>query len=418
MPLGRVLFAFSLLVGACVALGQGGGGGQSSVKWSDVTQDQRDYSSNIQATDRAYRALSQNHPAVEYPASPSVTHVAYVRGNDVVVAARWKNTRSNSLSGTLTWQAARLAVPTTDGQTAYIDLTVDDTEHSVFLAANGGTWTKTLTLEDVPDYVAVGQIQIKYTMPLTDGEFTLNQGTDGNYYGWERLALVDSTPTGLQTVPWIDLLEFACRWAYGANGASDLREKMVKGMHLSSRSQNHKLNYNYTAQAAYYVAYQEQGVPLTSRTIDLTQFLTDLNGSASITRQCLDFAAILLLALQGNGRNASFEIVERYYTGNFWTWPLCPAGSDRTVQGSYSGYSFSFHAVVACDSLRLDSSSSYWYDPGGQVWKEPVWNWGIQAHWQQQVGNAFHGLAYGTSQSQNISLASYLRTNLQPDSVE
>jgi hypothetical protein len=96
------------------------GGGQNA--WPDVAISKRDYQGNIQATDRGYASLGQVHPAIEYPQNPAVSSVAYIRGSTINLVVRWRNDNPFPLSGTLTWQAARLVCPTNDPPLEYLPL--------------------------------------------------------------------------------------------------------------------------------------------------------------------------------------------------------------------------------------------------------------------------------------------------------
>lgn len=221
----RTCIGALLLALGCTSLAQG----PAQQPWPDVTLTTRDYTGNVPATDRYFYPGA--HPAVEKSPTNAVTHVVYTRGSNIQLSVIWRNDNSFALNGTVTWQAARLRVPGPNNNPAeqYINLNVSGS-HSVSMAANGGTTAPVpLTITGVPNYVAVGQLEIKFDMPLTKAPGqTGNNGTQGNFHGWERIPLIDATPVGLQATPWADLCEYSFRWAFGYSGAANVRRERDK----------------------------------------------------------------------------------------------------------------------------------------------------------------------------------------------
>jgi hypothetical protein len=44
-----------------------------------------------------------------------------------------------------------------------------------------------------------------------------NNGTNGSYFGFERMCFLDTSPVGLMQPVWADLAEYSCRWAFGSS---------------------------------------------------------------------------------------------------------------------------------------------------------------------------------------------------------
>lgn len=403
------VFGFLGLVWALGLSAPSGAQGGVPVRWPDVTQDRRDYQDNLATTDSNYHP--DPHPAIEWPATPAVTHVAYIRGSDVIVKVRWTNTNSYALSGTLTWQAARLEVPREEKipETTFVDLTVPSTPVSISLAANGGSQEVTLTLTGVPNYIAVGELEIKFNMPLTDGEGWGNNGTNGNFVSWERVCLLDDEPIGLQELPWTDFLEYTCRWAFGYTGAANVRKEMTRGMHYSNRAPWNQNLYNFEKEENLYFS----GVP--DSDLQLEYYLADLNGTSPpwvyqsgptyAILDCRDFAAILTAAMNAHGVVATCDRVQREagqpviegipLSGTYFAYyELCRAGFDSSEDELYEVGAFNFHFVVRSNSLRYDSAASYKRDYTWSVYKNPVWEWPTTEHWQNLVSGEYRGLAY------------------------
>lgn len=158
----------------------------------------------------------------------------------------------------------------------------------------------------------------------------------------------------------------------------------------------------------------------------LTNLINDLINDQWTWLDCGDFAGTLWLALESQGTKPRFDWLERWdgqsVPGAFFTWPLCPSGSDssdsgdrQTDLGNYSSIEFAYHCVVASGDLRFDASSSYLWGSYGSVWENPVGAWDIEDHWQSYAGGAWRGLAYGVVEAQYpFSSSSQLEWQIVP----
>jgi hypothetical protein len=273
--------------------------------------------------------------------------------------------------------------------------------------------------------VAVGQFEIMFDLPLTDGETSANNGTNGGYVAWERVCLVDSSPTEFQVVPWVDFLEFTCRWAFGSVGQAQTMRELTKGFNKSNRCPFNRTRYSPSVSARYYI-----GGPLPY--IWLTRFIDDITIDPPRTLDCRDYAAILLVEFESQGTSPTFRRLERwdhifeYVPGGFYTWPLCPAGTDDTISGNrqenlgdYQSEPFAYHCVVGWSGQRYDAAASYLWNPNAQVWENPAFDWIELLHWQNPVGSNYYGLAYGLVAATypfqyNQSLSWHYRDGVQP----
>lgn len=379
---------------ASTALGQGPG----PMTWTDVNLTTRDYSGNVTATDRYH--YPSPHPAVEKSPTSSVTHVVYVRGSTIEVDVTWKNDNDFALTGTLTWQEARLRGPGPNQNPAeqYITLSVSGSV-SMSLAANGGTQTVPLTITGVPNYVAVGQLEIKYDLPLSraSGQ-TGNNGTLGNFHGWERIPLIDAAPVGLQETPWADLCEYSCRWAFGYSGTANVRRELTRGLHYSNRAPWNRASYSMSG-AAYYphlgngsFGVFKLGLLLIALGDPWLTHGPEINYQVLV---CSSFAATLHQAMASHGINADCRFYTRPNHAGYYTWPLCAAGTDSTVRGYYRSLGFDWHLVTRTAGFIFDSAASYFYecDTAGSTWMNPVWEWQSTLYWQNST--SLFGLAYG-----------------------
>jgi hypothetical protein len=378
----------------------------------------RDYSGNIQASDRNWYYLNSSgqplndgggeHPSLEYDARPSgrrpgpnVAGVVYGRtATSITLSVTFYNGRNQSLSGTLTWQAARLRVPAPNpptGQTTpeweYINLSVAPSQpQSVSLGALGGTQTFSLTLSGVPQHVLLGALELKYNLPLQEQEgLQGNNGSGGNFHEWEWVYKVAATPIGLQAKPWTDFLNYTCRWAYGSTDETSLRENMTTGMHYSRRSRHHRLRYDPRAAWQYFKLNSSGGYTK----YKLKKFTTNLDQLQWEEVDCHHFAQYLRLSMASHGATATAEEFQAIHQGqevDMLTNKLCLAGLDSTILSNYTEETFNVHVVTIVNSSVFDASSSYLKDWTGSNFMNPPANWQTNSWWQNVVSGVPCGL--------------------------
>lgn len=323
---------------------------------------QRDWAGNIPASDRVWyytnldgspkNAGGGAHPGLEYDASweprpgPQVAGVVYVKGaTSAQVSVKWRNESGHLFQGWLVLKGARLAVPAnTPGTWEYLNLSIQPTQTQYFELNDQEEQSFPITLSGLPQNVALGRIEVKYDLLLEIGGPTLyDNGTSDGFETWEWLYVVDAAPVGLQQVPWIDFLNFSCRWAYGSSGSA-VPASMTNGMNKGTRSPDRKLLYS-PAQAVYVKYFR--GGPVK---IDLKAFLNQLN-SANTTMNCDDFAGVLRMAMASQGiAGDSLEhrrILPGGATGPFTTGLMVRAGLDDTNQNNYDHDTFNYHMVFS-----------------------------------------------------------------------
>lgn len=199
-----------------------------------------------------------------------------------------------------------------------------------------------------------------------------------------------------------DFLEFTCRWAWGAVGPTDLKEKMTRGMHCSNRSATRRLEYQFDKVTYYPMPPGRPSLtnPLHS-TYLLGMFTKSLEDRPTTIGDCRDFAGALSLAMLANGTDAQCLWMENTPANNdpannFTTTLLCNANMDSNDPSLYSQRSFNFHVVCKAGGTTQDAAVSYFYLPSGTVHKNPAWGWNEDDHWQKQVGGTSFGLCAST----------------------
>jgi hypothetical protein len=347
-------------------------------------------------------------PAIEFPASPVVNHAVYLKGQNVVVKVRWRNTNTFALTGTLTVQEAALAFPN-PGKTIgtyNFPLTVSPTGPiAMNLPANGGTQEVAFTFSVCPNYVAVGWLRIKFNLPLTDGEMWANNGTNGNFRDFERICFLNNSPVGMMQPLWSDMAEYSCRWAFGSTSDVQVRRQMTKGMYNSDRCPKNINVYNKLTGMYFDLVHFNLGRYLH----DIGDPGVDLGFVLDAPMDCRDFAGILKFSMECQGVAANCQKVFRTDEDaegdpmHFYYWPLCPSGRDPAVNSNYSDEdflddgAFAMHVVVESGGLRFDSSSSYKFNLDGSERKNPVWEWQVLEHWQKASFFEWRGLVHNGS---------------------
>lgn len=365
---------------------------------------QRDYVLDLPLTDRDWlNAEKAAYTEPEYPSSPLPQRgVAYKRSGIVSLYVVFENNSSTRhLQGTLTFRGMRYAMPDENGDVPplYLYRPVSDT-FPVDLPPN--TAQQFQVSFAAPSFVSLGHIEMRYDLPLQDvatGHCGEN-GTNGGYERWEKAFFVDATPVGLQATLWADYLEYTCRWAFGANGAASLREKMARGMYSSYRSPLRKLKYEPGEGGNKFFLYHARGAtPRSFRLGFLTYALDNVDTPGTVTADCRDYAAALAVALMQNGQQADCVWMEEEAFSDavyIVCTPMCasPQVPAESLPGNYTNPPFNYHVVVLASGKTFDSSSAYFYDTDGQPWKKPAYEWDEDPHWQNQLpGGGFAGLA-------------------------
>lgn len=393
----RILVALFLVCLHCMCYSQGGSGWP---KFADIILEQRDYQGNLTITDRHWlQAGIPTYQAIEFPSPSShpVLGVAYKKGTTITIDVTFVNYRSSEMLGYIKFQGARLSCPTNDPAIEQL-LTLSVTPSApmnVYLLPYSSV-TKTITIQNVPNYVAVGQLQLKYEFPLVDMETSQfgDNGTNGTFEGWERLYIVDDTPKGLQSVPWADFLEFSCRWAFGASGKDDVCAKMTRGMFSSNRSPQHRLGYNILQSTIY--PWDMEASSQLPNTYYLGQFLHGLEFSPKFDTDCRGLNVGMKLAIAACGhdiRTVYLGVDSVSQNKQFNTTQICPAGLPTSNPANYSSKVFTFHIVAynPISNKTYDASNAYFVESTGpQIYMDAPIEWQLPTHYHN--GTTIYGL--------------------------
>lgn len=376
----------------------------------------RDYQSNVRSTDSAWfykntDGTAQNplvgdgyYNDLEYQLGRSfqIDKVTYVKSSDIEVELEFINPGFVGHDITLYVNDARLAIPPGGGETewAYISLS-DDGPYEMSLAAFGGTDSALVTLSSLPAYVARGYLQVD--LEAIENENTI--WTTSGWVNWENVYVPNSTPTGLQTIPWTDLLAFSCTWARGADTATEVRELVTRGMFWSDI-----WNYDPAFATFWEDPVESEG-----------EVIYRLSGAVSTfdVMDCRDGSGFNVLACQSLGVALTAQRLFEDESNQFRTNLLCGMGSDATQSENYEQFNFNYHQVGTSSSYVFDSVAAHLIDLSGNDFKEPPTGWVLGEYWQTENGSGgFWGLVYGWPSPPTVAEVTLRAVTKDIDAIE
>lgn len=356
----------------------------------------RDYTNNLEATDRF--TYPGSLPAVE-SAMGNVAKVVYVKGQSPSIQLTIENLSGTAIAGTISFHDFRIVL-----SNGLIAMFVPPSSQSVTIPGTVGsvigTTTITLTLANLPPYIAIGSIrgQVKAeasadiyhsngTLFLLSGTSIMNQS-----FPQDIVYVVNSTPVGLQSKPWVDLLDSSCNYAFGESSEESIRRKMTNGMYFSGRP--------YFGGGAAYAKTVPGGFAYR-----LKSALEEPLGAVN----CDDVAVHLALLLQSVGVQAGV----RTYTPD-------PATLFRTNTGWLIGAynpgtpsvtTFNLHTVTTSGGLVYDACMAHERNLSGQLHYLPAHGWNSSGYWQTPWQGQFVGLVSGPASSPSPAAINHVQSN-------
>jgi len=342
-----------------------------------VLVDSVDYLSNIEATDRS--TYPSSHPSTELSPGVAVPAV-YVRGTEPDAKIYFQEFFGQSFSATLHITAARYK--TLNNQTHTV--TVSPSSQTVNLTGYPNLDDADISISGIPDEVSGGTLEVIAYMTL-DHPVTIFWttyptghvcwGNTTTYVPIGEFLFTDDTPSGVQEVPWTDLLTIASAWAEGEVGIYDVMLEIVTGLYWTA-------NFYYVPGQNIYFDYTYETA---SGVIDLSQVIDDFYTPSEFSMNCLDTAAIV--AVLGRAQGHDFETKHlKYYNSEFMTNPVCAMGKNATSwkdsDPNYVQEEFDFHQVAECGGKIFDVSSAHWTSPYGGSYKNPPCDWSLTYYWQ------------------------------------
>ncbi len=336
---------------------------------------------SLPATDSAYFANDENYPEIEFeqmwlgPLPTPAPGVVYDRNNIMDLKITLRNDSGINVTGTFDCLGIRIAPPpelTGNVQTyIYLNLPTIYPNTTVNLPHDSSQefiWNDI----ELPNYVTLGDFEVDYELSLSDGFSNYDNGSNG-YTAWTYIWMTEDVPHGHQEVPWTDLLDLTCRWAYGLT-AWDVPEAICNSMF---DSEAFRFDFSTTSLPSNFIS--SGGV------FDLTSFLGQMGSPISVTS--LDGTSFFSLCLEGQGVTHSMAEFRHASSGvDFVTNLVCPTGSDASSNGNYRHIRLDMHPVVLINGVSVvyayDVMFAHKLDLAGSTHKLPATQWPADSYWQ------------------------------------
>ncbi|MEJ7612447.1 MAG: hypothetical protein SQA66_02275 [Candidatus Fervidibacter sacchari] len=160
---------------------------------------------------------------------------------------------------------------------------------------------------------------------------------------------------------WVNLLRYSCRWGKGTSNPDDAAQRITFGVFFQRPGFAYPRNTR---------TYWLVGPPRYSTyTFMLKALLDRWNAGIWTDGNCVDVSCLTMLALCSVGLDFSARQLTGSVdaaTGNFLTNPICPIGSDPTLDWTYEPWRWGYHQVcVLTGSPDPPSNDAGIWDPTG-----------------------------------------------------
>jgi len=218
---------------------------------------------------------------------------------------------------------------------------------------------------------------------------------------------------------WVSLLRYSCWWGRGTSNLDDAAQAITFGVFFHKISDPPRPGFGYTTKTSW------TNVRTNPPTLKLKAIFDEWDAGRTVYGNCLDISCFTMVALCSVGMDFSTRQLTGTLlsppdpdAGNFRTNPLCPIGSDPTVDVTYSPWAWLWHQVcVLTGSPDPPSNAAGIWDPtaaqkedlNGNGYRNPPAHhpnhlWWQKDYWQKphtQVPGAWLGLVNEPIQGAN-----------------
>ena len=244
-------------------------------------------------------------------------------------------------------------------------------------------------------------------------------GEEG-YHGFvDEVFIVLDEPKAPMNPAWVNLLRYSCRWGRGTSNLDDAAQAITFGVFFHKISDPPRPGFGYTTRTSW------TDLGTNPPTLKLKAIFDEWNAGRTVYGNCLDISCFTMVALCSVGmdfstRQLTGTLLSRPDpdAGNFRTNPLCPIGSDPTVDVTYSPWAWLWHQVCVLtgapdppsnDAGIWDPTAAQKEDLNGNGYRNPPAHhsnhlWPQKDYWQKphtQVPGAWLGLVGEPTQSAN-----------------
>lgn len=177
-------------------------------------------------------------------------------------------------------------------------------------------------------------------------------------YSSEEVFIVLDEPKAPMSPAWVSLLRYSCWWGRGTNNLDDAAQAITFGVFFQ------RPGFAYPTNTRAYWLNLNTSPP----TFMLKALLDQWNVGEWTEGNCVDASCLTMLALCSVGLDFSTRQLTGTvdpFTGNFLTNPICPIGSDPTLDWTYSQRSWGYHQVCVLTNAPPPPSNTGIWDPTG-----------------------------------------------------
>ena len=152
--------------------------------------------------------------------------------------------------------------------------------------------------------------------------------------------MVLDAPKAPMNPAWVSLLRYSCRWGRGTSNLDDAAQAITFGVFFQ------RPGFAYPNNTWSYWLLGPPDYP--TYTFMLKALLDRWNSGTWTKGNCVDVSCLTMLALCSVGLDFSVRQLTGTVdpnTGNSFTNPLCPIGSDPTLDWTYSPWEWGYHQV-------------------------------------------------------------------------
>ncbi len=235
-----------------------------------------------------------------------------------------------------------------------------------FILPSGGIKIVTISFSGLPNHVTKGHFRIQYQLQLSNGIENRNY----NFYDIaEDVYIVNATPTGLQSVPWTDLLDYTCGWAYGESTVAGVCSKITEEFTNSGEFKYRPDVSNTFWKGDHAVEESEY---------DLKRLLDQFYDNNNTAMDCYDIAGLQLLMFSGQGISGGIRFIS--HEDYVWNNPeYRQMGTNEIyIIGDTTGYgrtTFHYHTYFYTSGNVYDSSIKFLVDLAGASYEKPAMGW-------------------------------------------
>ena len=156
-----------------------------------------------------------------------------------------------------------------------------------------------------------------------------------------------SSPQSPMSVPWTDVLDYACVWASGESSYSSAASKVTEKIYNELGDTDGDIDYDWPRGRLFY----SSGSSYNWRTFDLSDFFHDIDNNSNVLVNCSDIGNLVNIFSAAIGCNSRSKIIY----GGFGTNSIDPIGSPNwnTASWSYHQYGW-FNNKVYDACIKID----------------------------------------------------------------